>query len=211
MPRLTELTLVELLTAFQSTDPTPGGGSASALSGAVGASLLAMVGGLPSPRAAAAEDQERLKAARTQCLRLAERLAVLVDRDSDAYETVMLAYRRPRGTPEERTARSAAIQDGLRLASDVPLEVMRLCADATEQATVVAELANPNASSDVQVGVELLLAGLRGARMNVEINLGQLKDAAYVAAAGEEVTRLTAAADRQVATAREVLPPQRPA
>jgi methenyltetrahydrofolate cyclohydrolase len=203
MPRLTDLTLVELLTAFQSVEPTPGGGSASALSGAVGASLLAMVGGLPSPRASSAENQERLTSARTQCARFGERLAVLVDRDSDAYEKVMLAYRRPKATDEERRARSAAIQEALRLAIDAPHEVMRICADGCAQAIVVGELGNRNASSDVLVGLELLLAGLRGARLNVEINLGQVKDAAYVAATAAEVARLTQAAERDAAVARE--------
>ena len=203
MARLTDLTLIDLLSAFQSSEPTPGGGSAAALSGAVGASLLVMVGGLPRPRATSEEDLERLQAARTQCVHLSERLTVLVDRDSEAYQLVVAAYRLPRTSDDEKKARTEAIQQALRAAIDAPLDVMRACADAAEQGVVVADLGNRNAASDVQVALEVLLAGLRGARLNVEINLGMVKDAAYVAAVGEELSRLTAAAEREAASARE--------
>ena len=86
MPRLTDLTLLDLLAAFRSPEPTPGGGSAAALAGALGASLLAMVGGLPKSHAKNEEDTERRAAAQAQCARIADRLAVLVDRDSEAYD-----------------------------------------------------------------------------------------------------------------------------
>src|SRR3954470_10180960 len=142
MARLTDLNLIDLLAAFQSTDPTPGGGSAASLSGAIGASLVAMVGGLPTKTSATAEDQQRLAAARAQCVHSSGHLAVLVDRDADAYEAVMLAYRRPKASDEERAARSAAIQDAVRQAIEVPLDVMRTCAEAAEQAVVVGELGN---------------------------------------------------------------------
>jgi formiminotetrahydrofolate cyclodeaminase len=203
MPQPTELTLIDLLEAFRSPQPTPGGGSAAALAGAVGASLLAMVGGLPKSHAATVEDIERLAAARLQCARLGDRLAVLVDRDSEAYDMVVSAYALPKSTDEEKHARTRQIQLALRAATETPLEVMRACADAIEQGVVVAELGNRNAASDVQVGLELLLAGQRGARLNVEVNLGMLKDAAYVAIVGEEISRLTAAAEREMTSARE--------
>jgi methenyltetrahydrofolate cyclohydrolase len=202
MDRLTDLTLIDLLAAFRSPEPTPGGGSASAVSGAVGASLLAMVGGLSKSRAATEEDLERLAAARMQCAWLGDRLAVLVDRDSEAYEMVVAAYRLPKSTDEERQARTEAIQIAFRAAIDAPLDVMKACADAIEQGVIVAELGNRNASSDVEVGLELLLAGVRGGRLNVEINLGMLKDAGHVAIVGEESARIEAAARARVAQAR---------
>jgi formiminotetrahydrofolate cyclodeaminase len=203
MPRLTDLTLVDLLSAFRSPTPTPGGGSAAALAGAVGASLLAMVGALPKSHAKTEEDIERLAAAQAQCARISDRLSVLVDRDSEAYEMVVSAYALPKSTDEEKRARTDRIQLALRAATEAPLDVMRACGDAVEQGVVVAELGNRNAASDVQVGLELLVAAQRGARLNVEVNLGMLKDAAYVALVFEEVTRLTAVAERQVSTARE--------
>ena len=89
----------------------------------------------------------------------------------------MAAYRRPKATDEEKAGRTAAIQAALKVATAAPLDVMRSCAAALEQAVVVASIGNPSASSDVLVGIELLVAGLKGAKANVEINLGSIKDA----------------------------------
>ena len=197
--RLSERTVTDLLAAFRSPEPTPGGGSASALAGAVGASLLAMVAALPRTRAANAEDEEALREAGQRCAALSDELTTLIDRDSEAYEQVMAAYRRPKGTDEEKAARSAAIQTALRGAIDAPLAVMRACANASIRAIAVASFGNPSAASDVQVGLELLMAGLRGARLNVEINLESVKDPAYIR---EEVAAIERAAAQAVADAR---------
>lgn len=200
--KLTDKTLLELLAAFRSSDPTPGGGSASALAGAVGASLMAMVAGIPKPLATTEQDVARLEAAGARCAELSARLAALIDRDSEAYDMVVAAYRLPKGGDAEKAARSTRIQEAMRAATEVPLEVMRACSDAIEQAAVVAAYGNRNASSDVQVGLELLGAGLRGAKVNVEINLGGLKDADYAGRTREAIERLAAEADRGVASAR---------
>ena len=207
--KLTEKTTTDLLHAFRSPDPTPGGGSASALAGAIGASLLAMVAGLPKSRAATEEDVERLQAAGQRCAALAADLTALVDRDSEAYDLVVAAYKQPKGTDEEKAARSAAIQDAMRAAIAAPLDVMRACAAAAEQGVVVATLGNRSASSDVQVGFELLGAGLRGAKLNVEINLGSVKDAAYVEKVRRDVEEYeraiaheTTAAQKQITETR---------
>jgi formiminotetrahydrofolate cyclodeaminase len=205
MMKLTHLPFQDLLAAFRSSEPTPGGGSASALAGAVGASLLAMVTGLPKPRAGTAEDLERLAAAGGRCAAISEQLAALVNRDSDAYETVVAAFRLPKATDDEKAARTARIQEAMHLATETPLEVMRACADALEQAAVVAACGNRNASSDVLVGLELLGAGLRGAKLNVEINLPGLKDAAFVERVRSEAERLAAAAEVRAAAARQRL------
>lgn len=188
--KLTQTSLTTLLAAFRSADPTPGGGSAAALAGAVGAALLAMVAALPKSRATTPEDTERLKDAGEHCVAASLELEALVDRDSDAYDLVVAAYKRPKGTDQENAARSAGIQAAMREAIAAPLAVMRACAAAAAQGTVIAALGNPSASSDVQVGVELLGAGLRGAKLNVEINLGSMKDAEYVAAVRAEVEAL---------------------
>src|SRR5262249_30747072 len=166
----------EFLAAIRSSNPTPGGGSASALAGAMGASLLAMVAGLPKSRASTAQDAERLQAAGERCAAIAGELEALVQRDSDAYDQVLAAYKLPKGTDEEKRARSAAIQAGFRAAIAAPLAVMRACAAAAEQGVVVATLGLASASSDVQVGFELLNAALRGAKLNVDINVGSVKD-----------------------------------
>lgn len=204
---LTHRTVVDLLAAFRSAEPTPGGGSASALAGAVGASLLAMVAGLPKSQAASEEDVERLAAAGSRCAALSDHLAALIDRDSEAYDGVVAAFRLPKGSDEEKGMRSARIQEAMQAATDTPLEVMRACGDAIEQGAVVAAFGNRNAASDVQVGLELLGAGLRGAKLNVEINLGSLKDASFAARAKEESERLERESADGIAAARARLAP----
>jgi formiminotetrahydrofolate cyclodeaminase len=187
---LVERTLRDVLEAFQAATPTPGGGAAAALAGAVGSSLLAMVASLPKHRATSEADVERLRAAAAQCRGYAGALAGAVDGDSEAYESVIAAYRLPRATDAETTDRTTRIQDGLRQAVAVPLDVMRQCAGSAALAETVAALANRNAASDVAVALELLGAGLRGARLNVDINLGAITDGAFAEGVANEADRL---------------------
>jgi formiminotetrahydrofolate cyclodeaminase len=189
---LASRTLSALLEEFRSSAPTPGGGSAAALAGALGASLLTMAASLPKPRAATDEDLRALGEAGDACARLAKDLEALIDRDAAAYDGVMSAYRLPKGTDEEKGRRSARIQEALRGAIETPLDVMRASAAALAASSAVLAHANPNASSDVNVGIELLRAARRGAQLNVEINLETVKDAGYVASVRGEMERLLA-------------------
>ena len=200
--KFAEHSVTDLLAAFRTPEPTPGGGSAAALAGALGASLLAMVARLPKSKAATEEDAARLEAAGARCTELAQTLAGLIDRDSEAYGLVMAAYKRPKGTDEEKAARSAAIQQAFRAAIEAPLDVMRACAAAAEQGVVIAGLGNPSAASDGQVGFELLGAALRGAKMNVETNLDSVKDAGYVAAVRKDVEEFERALAHETSAAR---------
>jgi formiminotetrahydrofolate cyclodeaminase len=187
---LLHLPFTELLKAFESNDPTPGGGSASALAGAVGASLLAMVAGLPKPRVDDEREAEQLADAHARSVVLSQRLAGLIDTDSDAYQLVVDAYRSPKGTDEERHARTVRIQEALKGAAEAPLQVMRACGEGLRLAAIVGPSGNRSASSDVQVALELLRAGLRGARLNVDANLSSITDGAYAAASGAEAEHL---------------------
>lgn len=195
----------QLLEAFSSSDPTPGGGSASALAGAVGAALVAMVAGLPKTRHNNDDDRVALGPAREALVALRDRLATLVDRDAEAYDQVVTAYRLPKGTDEAKEARSAAIQRAMKQATDTPLAVMRACEAGVRHGEAVARHGNPSASSDVRVGLELLAVGLRGARLNVETNLGSLKDEGYVAGVMRDVAALTAALDTTAARVQSAL------
>lgn len=188
--KLTELPVSGLIAAFGSPSPTPGGGSASALAGAAGAALLAMVAAMPKNRASTPEDAGLLQAAGTRCGQLSDALLDLVDRDSEAYDAVVAAYRLPKASDDEKSARKAEIQAAMKRAAETPLETMRYAAEALEAASTVARLGNANAASDVEVAVHLLLAAARGARANVEINLGSLEDARCVAEVREEVRRI---------------------
>ena len=206
---LSQLPFIELLNAFRSREPTPGGGSASALGGAVGASLLAMVAGLPKPRAQSTQETERLTVARARCAAIGDRLAALMDRDSRAYDLVVAAFRLPKSTEEETTARGLRIQEALRSATEAPLDVMRACAEAIGLAAAVAALGNRNASSDVQVGVELLRAGLRGAKLNVDVNLASITDETFAAAVRREAEQLVVEGEGEASTAVSQLESER--
>jgi formiminotetrahydrofolate cyclodeaminase len=187
---LTTKTVAELLDAFASPDPTPGGGSAAALSGAMGASLLAMVAAMQKTKHGTPDDRDALDAAHTALMAARATLTALIDRDSAAYDLVVEAFRRPKATDEEKAARKIAIQKAMLVATETPLETMRACAVALAQSSAVAAHGNPSAESDVRVGADLLKAGMNSARYNVEINLGSLTDAALVARIREDVAAL---------------------
>lgn len=194
---LTSLSVNDLLDAFASSAPTPGGGSAAALSGAIGASLLAMVAGLPKTRTGEAAERTELDAAGAALNDLRKQLSALVDEDTRAYDLVTSAYKRPKGTDEEKAARKDAIQAALRAATEAPLATMRACDAVIREGSVVARAGNPAAASDVFVGIELALAGLRGAEKNVAINLGSLADEAYKEEVGSEAAALLTASKEQ--------------
>jgi formiminotetrahydrofolate cyclodeaminase len=180
MPTLATMALADLFDAFASDDPVPGGGSASAVAGALGASLLLMVAGMQKTRSGTPEETADLAEAAARLRPLRDRLTVLVDKDSDAYSMVVAAFKLPKGSDEEKTARKEAVQAAARQATDVPLETMRACRDTLRHAVIVARNGNRNATSDVGVAVELLLAGVKGAGLNVDINLAGLTDPQYV-------------------------------
>ena len=198
---LSQLPFTELLRAFGSNVPTPGGGSASALAGAVGASLLAMVAGLPKPRVQAQGDATSLAAAATGAADLSARMAALMNADSDAYNLVVSAFRLPKGTDEDKRARSERIQEALRAATETPLDVMRACEQTLQLARVVATFGNRNASSDVGVAVELLMAALRGARLNVDVNLGSITDKTFAGTVAREAAQCLADGERHAQAA----------
>ena len=182
----------DLLSAFASSDPTPGGGSAAALASSVGAALLTMVTGLPKTRDNTDENRTALHGATTALTGLRQKLMEAIDADTAAYDQVVAAYKLPKSSPEEQQVRKAAIQRALRAATDVPLGVMRLSADALEKSVIVAEHGHRAASSDVGVAIALLRAGFEGARLNVDANLGGIRDEAYTTSVVAEVAVLTA-------------------
>lgn len=187
---LAHKTVTELLDAFSAPEPTPGGGSASALAGAVAASLLSMVAGMPKTKTGTPAEREALDAMRPSLASLRAALVDLIDRDAAAYDMVVDAYRRPKSTEEEKTARKAAIQRAMRVATDVPMETARAAAQLVSHGRIVAECGNPNAKSDVGVAMSLAMTAYSGARMNVEINLDGVGDAAYADGARRELAGL---------------------
>jgi formiminotetrahydrofolate cyclodeaminase len=190
MNELSRLTLAELLDAFASNQPVPGGGSASALAGALGASLFIMVAGLPKTRHGTDQERTALTDAAARVRPLRDELASLIDRDSQAYEAVIHAYRLPRSTDVEQAARRTAIDDAMRSATETPLATMRACERVMREAETIASGGAASAASDVAVGIELLRTAARGAAINVDTNLAALKDAEYVSRVSQELREL---------------------
>jgi len=175
------------------------------MASAVGASLLMMVAGLPKTRSGSDDDRKALAEARAVLGSAQRALEQAVDADTAAYDRVVAAYKLPKATEAEQAARKAAVQQALRAATDVPLDVMRLSAGALVAAATVASHGHKAAASDVGVAVALLEAGLTGARLNVEINVGSLSDAAYVDRVKDEVSRLERDGRTVAGTARSLL------
>jgi len=195
----------DLLAAFSAPDPTPGGGSAAALASATGASLLMMIAAMPKTRSGSDQDRSALAAAAKSLATERDQLAAAIDADTAAYDQVVAAYRLAKATDDEKSARKTAIQRALRGAIEVPLGVMRLSAQALDAARTVAEHGNRGASSDVGVAVALLGCGVRGASLNVEINLASVQDQTYVEGITAEVGRLTSAAAKSIEAAETAL------
>ncbi|MCI0477014.1 MAG: cyclodeaminase/cyclohydrolase family protein [Anaerolineales bacterium] len=188
--------LQTFLDELASAEPAPGGGSVAALSGALAASLVAMVCRLTIGKkgydAVSAEMQTILPRAEA----LQRELADLMQADTNAYSRVMDAYKLPKTTDDEKAARARAIQAALQHASDVPLRVAELCIQVLALARVVAEKGNKNAASDGGVGALMAEAGTRGAAFNVSINLGSIADETFVQDRRARVAELLAEAQR---------------
>jgi formiminotetrahydrofolate cyclodeaminase len=202
-------TVVDLLEAFSSGEPVPGGGSAAALAGALGVSLLMMVAKNPKSRTGAPEEIADLAEAAARLGPLRETLLALVDDDTDAYRAVVDAMNLPKGSDTEKARRRDAIALAMRRATEVPLETMRVCQQALRGAVIVASNGNLNAASDAGVGIALLDAALRGAAMNIAVNVRSLTDQAFVERVDTERRQLEgdAAADARRASAAIALSP----
>jgi len=205
MSKLVNRPLPELLAEFASAGPTPGGGSAAALTSAVGLSLIAMVARMPRTKHGTDEDRQALDGVLLAVEHLAQHALDLVDDDAAAYDAVVAAYRKPKATEDQKVERRSAIEAALRGAAEVPLEVMRSCRAGLGAALEAARTGNPSASSDVGVAVELLGAALRGAALNVRVNLSSLTETGYVDAVADECGRLESTAAQLAEDVRAAL------
>jgi len=178
-----EKSLTNYISDVSSGAPTPGGGSVSALVGSLGAALTSMVGNLTVGKKAYDALDEDIKKEidnnMKEIQKLIERLEEIVDEDTKAFDEVMDAFKLPKGTEEEKKARTEAIQAGTKTALEVPLECAEKCFQVLKLQKVFAEYGNANAITDVGVGALLAYAGVEGALFNVKINLASIKDEEY--------------------------------
>lgn len=167
----------------RSSDPTPGGGSVSAYVGVLGSALTSMVGGLTFGKKGyddiPQESRTKMEANAKELESIFDKLADIVDEDSKAFDDVMKAFKLPKETEEDKKARSAAIQEGYKVAISVPMTCAEECLRALELQDVFAKYGNINAVTDIGVGILLAYSGMEGALLNVTINLGSIKDEEY--------------------------------
>jgi formiminotetrahydrofolate cyclodeaminase len=176
--------------------PAPGGGSVSAFAGALATTMGSMAANFTVGRKKFLDVEPRVKNILARLDRLRETLLELMDQDVEAYGVVSGAYGMPKETAAEKATRTAKIQEALVVAMDVPLRTVRASIDVLRELAELVDVANPNLISDVGVSAILAEAALRGAKLNVEINLVSLKDdalakktAAEVECAEEEAAR----------------------
>ena len=176
---LADLTVREFADLVASGAPAPGGGSAAAYCGAVGAALTAMAACLTQGRKKYAEFADRAAETEAEAKALQARLIDVMERDTEAFQAVSRAFGMPKESEEEKAARSAAIQEGLRGCIRTPMEMMELCDETISLAASLPGRFNETSASDLGVAVLSLKAGIQGAWLNVLINLASLKDREY--------------------------------
>ena len=174
--KLTDMTLTAFADETSSESPAPGGGSISAYMGALGAALGTMVANLSAHKAGWDDRWEEFSDAAEKGRHIQDRLIALVDEDTEAFNRIMDVFSMTKGTPEEKAARSAALQEATLYATEVPLRTMKTSFEAFELLEEMARKGNPASVSDVGVGALAARSAVFGAWLNVKINAAGLKD-----------------------------------
>ena len=199
--KLVELDVLKFLDVVDSNSPAPGGGSVSALASSLGTSLARMVAHLSfgKKKYEALPDDVKAKfvANFDELLKIKNELNDLIDRDSEAYNTVMAAYKLPKETDEEKAARNTEIQKSLKYAIQTPYDIVVLSGKAISLLGEILANGNQNAITDIGVGTMLLMVGLEGGILNVKVNLTSIEDAAYVEKITKEIYEIKAVAEKE--------------
>ena len=192
--KLVDMTCTGFANETASESPAPGGGSISAYMGALGASLATMVANLSSHKPGWDERWEEFSNWAVKGQAIKDELLELVDEDTNAFNKIMDAFGLPKKTDEEKAARSAAIQEATKYATQVPFRTMKVAFKAFEVVRAMAETGNPNSVTDAGVGALCARSAVMGAHLNVKINASSLKDEAFKAEILKEAAEIEAAA-----------------
>ncbi|MHB9131063.1 MAG: cyclodeaminase/cyclohydrolase family protein [Armatimonadota bacterium] len=204
MPDFLNGSVQQYLDQLASGAPTPGGGSAAALTGALGAALLCMSARFTVGREKYADFQENAAAVLEEADGIRADLQRLTEEDAEAYARYGAATALPKSTDEEKAARRQAIQDATRASAQVPMEIVRKNFRLLELAGILAENCNPNLVSDVVVATHFALAAFQSGLINVRANLKYLDDAAFVETMEREVNPMAKTAPKMARVALEV-------
>lgn len=196
MSDLFDYSFRKILAAAASDAPTPGGGSVSALVGALGVSMAAMVGNLTCGKSQYAAVATEIEDITGRAYFVMARLEKLMETDIAAFNTFMAAYRLPKGTAEEKDKREEAIQRALRDATQTPLEIARTLLGALTLTAQLSRIGNKMAISDAGVAAYVCEAAVQAVLLNVDINLPMVSDAAFAAQAFAEKERIAGEAHR---------------
>jgi formiminotetrahydrofolate cyclodeaminase len=189
---LSDKEVSEFIFELSSRNPTPGGGGASALAGALGASLGGMVANLTIGKPNYADDEDEMKQLKVATYRVQRDLLELIQKDADAFAPLAGAYRMPKDTEEERESKSRVMEAALKEACLIPLHMMKLCAEAISLLERIAVIGNRMALSDAACGAVLAAAAMKSAWLNVTVNTFSIKDGAFASGVNDEGAELLA-------------------
>jgi formiminotetrahydrofolate cyclodeaminase len=187
---MTQNSVEKFLDDLAGGNPTPGGGSAAAIMGAMGAALVSMVCNVTIGKKGYENVEAEMRSVLSESERVRRRLTAMVAEDIAAFDSILAAYRLPKSTDQDKAARADAIQAGLRRATEVPLDCARVCAEVIALSRRASEQGYLNVISDGGVGVLAGFTGLRSAALNVYINAPALKDRVFAAQAIAELEKL---------------------
>lgn len=185
-----EMNVQALMELTASDAPAPGGGAIAAMSGAFGAALAAMVGSLTLGKKGYEEVETRMAPMTEAAKTLSHRLLAAMDEDANSFNGYMAALRMPKGTETEKAERRAAMQEALKTASLVPLNTAKTATEIFPLAETAVRYGNKNAVTDGLVAAMMARTAVLGALMNVKINLGSIRDEAFVKMLKEECEAL---------------------
>lgn len=170
----------QFLDILASEEPAPGGGAASALVGAVGTALLSMVANLTVGKQKFRQSEHLMKELLEEASKLQKDLATLIAEDAEAFNKVAAVFKMPKNTEEEKAKRKQKMQEALKFATQVPFTIMEKTVEALHLHEKSLGHTNPSAISDTGVGVLCLKAALKGAWLNVKINLNSITEEEFV-------------------------------
>ena len=196
---LKDLSVKDFVAETASDSPAPGGGSVSALAAAQAAALLGMVANLTVKSKNYTDVHEEMKPLVEELAKYHEEFTDFIDKDANSFNGVIDAFKLPKSTDEEKAARSAKIQEEYKNAANVPFTVGMKTIELIKYAEILVEKGNKNAITDVGVGVLNIKLAVTGAFYNVKINLGSIKDEAYVKDLKEKMAKALKEVDERIA------------
>lgn len=190
--KLTEMTLTDFADVLASDAPAPGGGSTAALEGALGIALTHMVASLTIGKAKYQEFEPLMKELIKEAREIQNAFIDVINRDTEAFDSVTAVFSMPKGTDEEKAARKIAMQEALKTCTKTPYEMMELSLKALELTDSAVGKSNASAASDLGVAALSLKAAVQGAWLNILINIGGIRDEEFVTkyrTAGEDILK----------------------